>query len=119
MDSIVFLLGGNVIKGLLSACFGVFVSLVGTDPILGTDRFTFDRLELLDGINIVILLVGLYALPPVIDLLESPLETENAARGALQTQSLFRSFPKMLRFRSEARRVGTECVSTCRYRWSP
>lgn len=96
--SIVFLLGGSVIKGLMSACFGVFVSLVGSDPILGTDRFTFGRLELLDGINIVILLVGLYALPPVIDLLETPLHAEDATRGTLKTESLWTSFPKMLRF---------------------
>ena len=97
--SIVFLLGGSVVKGLMSACFGVFVSLVGTDPILGTDRFTFGRLELLDGINIVILLVGLYALPPVIDLLESPLQSDgDAAASTLKTQSLWRSFPKMLPF---------------------
>lgn len=57
--SIIFLLGGSVIKGLISACIGVFVSVVGADPIFGTDRYTFGQLELLDGINIVILLVGL------------------------------------------------------------
>ena len=96
--SIVFLLGGSVIKGLMSACFGVFVSLVGTDPILGTDRFTFGRLELLDGVNIVILLVGLYALPPVIDLLEIPLAAAGASGDRLRTESFFRAVPKMLRF---------------------
>lgn len=96
--SIVFLLGGSVIKGLMSACFGVFVSLVGTDPILGTDRFTFGRLELLDGVNIVILLVGLYALPPVIDLLETPLAAAGASGDRLRTESFFRAVPKMLRY---------------------
>lgn len=96
--SIIFLLGGNVIKGLMSACFGVFISIVGADPIFGTDRFTFDRLELLDGINIVILLVGLYALPPVIDLLESPLKSETIASNELATEPIWRTFPRMLRF---------------------
>ena len=96
--SIVFLLGGSVIKGLMSACFGVFVSLVGTDPILGTDRFTFGRLELLDGVNIVILLVGLYALPPVIDLLETPLAAAGASGDRLRTESFFLAVPKMLRY---------------------
>ena len=32
--SIVFLLGGNLVKGLVSACFGILVSLVGTDTCL-------------------------------------------------------------------------------------
>lgn len=96
--SIIFLLGDNVVKGLISACFGVFVSVIGADPILGNDRFTFDRLELLDGISIVILLVGLYALPPVVDLLESPLKSENAACDNLGTEPIWRTLPRMFRF---------------------
>src|SRR3546814_2237270 len=28
-------------------------------------------------------------------------------------------FPAPIKLRSEERRVGKECVSTCRYRWSP
>src|SRR3546814_10949759 len=31
----------------------------------------------------------------------------------------FRDVPPTRRIRSEERRVGKECVSTCRYRWSP
>ena len=96
--SIIFLLGGNVIKGLASACFGVFVSVIGADPITGDDRYTFGQLELLDGVSIVILLVGLYALPPVIDLLESPLKTENATGEKLTTDPIWRSLPRMFRF---------------------
>ncbi len=93
--SIVFLVGDNVVKGLISACFGVFVSVVGSDPIYGTDRFTFGKLELLDGINIVILLVGLYALPPVIDLLETPLKTDGDASDNLGTEPIWRTLPRM------------------------
>ena len=96
--SIIFLLGGNVIKGLASACFGVFVSVIGADPITGEDRFTFGQLELLDGVSIVILLVGLYALPPVIDLLESPLKAENLAGEKLGTAPIWRSLPRMFGF---------------------
>lgn len=97
MCSIIFMLGGNVVKGLISACFGVFVSVVGSDPIFGNDRYTFGYLELLDGINIVILLVGLYALPPVLDLLESPLKTDTANED-LGTEPIWRTLPRMMRF---------------------
>lgn len=68
LTSIVFLVGGNVTKGLLSACFGVLLSLVGADSITGNDRFTWENLHLLDGINVVVVLVGLYAMPPAISL---------------------------------------------------
>lgn len=95
--SIIFLLGGNVVKGLASACFGIFVSVVGSDPIFGNDRYTFGQLELLDGISIVILLVGLYALPPVIDLLESPLKTDDA-NDNLGTDPIWKALPQMARF---------------------
>ncbi len=95
--SIIFLLGGNPVKGLLSACFGVFVSVVGADPIYGSDRYTFGFLELLDGISIVILLVGLYALPPVIDLLEVPLKTDTDT-NRLGTEPIWRTLPRMMRF---------------------
>ena len=98
LASIIFLLGGNPIKGLISACFGVFVSVVGSDPIYGNDRFTFSALELLDGINIVILLVGLYALPPVIDLLETPLKTDGVTGSKLGTQSMWKAMPRMKGF---------------------
>ena len=95
LASIIFLLGGNPVKGLISACFGVFVSVIGSDPIFGNDRFTFGRLEMLDGINIVILLVGLYALPPVIDLLETPLKTDGVNSSKLGTESTWKALPRM------------------------
>jgi putative tricarboxylic transport membrane protein len=95
LASIIFLLGGNPVKGLISACFGVFVSVIGSDPIYGNDRFTFGQLEMLDGINIVILLVGLYALPPVIDLLETPLTTDGINSSKLGTKSIWKALPRM------------------------
>lgn len=95
--SIIFLLGEHPIKGLISACFGILVSIVGADPISSEDRFTFGYLELLDGINLVILLVGLYAMPPVIDLLEKPLDTKGFDT-ALKSASIWRSLPQMFGF---------------------
>src|SRR3546814_15128015 len=39
--------------------------------------------------------------------------------GAQFTAPAFAGFDATLRMRSEERRVGKECVSTCRSRWSP
>lgn len=102
LASIVFLLGGNPIKGLISACFGVFVSVIGSDPIYGNDRYTFGQLELLDGVHIVILLVGLYALPPVIDLLETPLKT-GVDKSKLGTEPIWKALPRMKYWKTWAR----------------
>jgi putative tricarboxylic transport membrane protein len=98
LSSIVFLLGGDIVKGLMSAVFGVFVSLIGTDTITGNDRFIFDRLELIDGINIVVLLVGLYAMPPVISLLEDEMDADTDVVRKLKTGSIWSALPSMFRF---------------------
>src|SRR3546814_11904728 len=45
----------------------------------------------------------------------------DARRHDPKTEALYLGVPQndLFRFRSEARRVGKECVSTCRSRWSP
>lgn len=64
------LLGADPLKGLISAALGLFIASVGMDQMTGRMRFTFGRLELVDGINIVVVLVGLFALPRVFRMAE-------------------------------------------------
>lgn len=52
----------STIKGLLSACVGLLVATVGTDPFTGFDRFTFGVPYLMGGVELVALLVGLFAI---------------------------------------------------------
>lgn len=51
----------STLKGLLSACFGLIIASIGTDPFTGYDRFTFGYGNLMGGIRLVALLVGLFA----------------------------------------------------------
>jgi putative tricarboxylic transport membrane protein len=88
LTAIVFLVGEQPVKGLISALFGVVVSLVGTDVITGVDRYTFGRLELLDGLNVVVMLVGLYAIPPMIGLLLDDPGNEAATRVRIERGGL-------------------------------
>ncbi|TDE40291.1 tripartite tricarboxylate transporter permease [Antarcticimicrobium sediminis] len=69
MMTVAVLISDNPAKGFLSACFGLVIGLVGIDSMTGTERFTFDQLNLLSGINIIVLLTGLYAIPPAVGLL--------------------------------------------------
>ncbi|KZD01053.1 tripartite tricarboxylate transporter permease [Oceanibaculum pacificum] len=59
--------GDSMVKGLLSASIGMVLATVGSDPMLGTPRFTFGLTSLLDGLTYVPLLVGLFALAEIID----------------------------------------------------
>jgi len=54
--------GGSLIKGLCAATVGLMISTVGTDPISGVTRFTFDVPDLIGGIEPVLVMVGLFAL---------------------------------------------------------
>ncbi len=69
LASIAVLMSGDPVKGLIAAIIGVLVGLVGIDQISGQDRLTFDLEELTGGIDLIILLTGLYAVPPALDLL--------------------------------------------------
>ncbi len=54
--------GGSLIKGLAAAIVGMMIATVGTDPISGVTRFTFGVPDLLNGVEPVLVMVGLFAL---------------------------------------------------------
>jgi putative tricarboxylic transport membrane protein len=55
------LLGASLVRGLLSLFLGLALGLVGIDPLTGEARFAFGIPQLLDGIDVVILVIGLFA----------------------------------------------------------
>ncbi|MBI4184934.1 MAG: tripartite tricarboxylate transporter permease [Proteobacteria bacterium] len=54
--------GESMAKGLLAAAIGMGMATVGTDPMVGTPRFTFGIFDLYDGFAYIPLLIGLFAL---------------------------------------------------------
>jgi putative tricarboxylic transport membrane protein len=54
-------LGSSLLRGLSSLLFGLGLGLVGIDLQTGQARYTLGSLELLDGISVVIVAVGLFA----------------------------------------------------------
>jgi putative tricarboxylic transport membrane protein len=54
-------LGSSAIRGLTSLFFGIFLGMIGVDLQTGQPRFTFGITELLDGVNVVVVAVGLFA----------------------------------------------------------
>jgi len=55
------LLGGSLARGLFSLFLGLALGLVGIDQLTGEARFSFGIPQLLDGIDVVILVMGLFA----------------------------------------------------------
>lgn len=59
---------GSMIKGLISGIMGILFALVGFQATTGNPRFTFGTLYLMDGLDIVPVILGLFALSELIDL---------------------------------------------------
>ena len=59
---------GSVAKGLAAAGLGLMVSFIGLDPRTAGARFTFGTLYLQDGLSVVPVFLGMFALAEVIDL---------------------------------------------------
>jgi putative tricarboxylic transport membrane protein len=71
-----FLSQGSMAKSLLMAAVGIVLGLIGIDQITAQPRLTFDRLELLDGIGLVPIVMGLFGVAEILSNLEKELKRE-------------------------------------------
>ena len=59
--TVTVLLGASLLRGLMSLFLGLALGLIGIDPLTGTARFSLGLPQLLDGIDVMILVIGLFA----------------------------------------------------------
>src|SRR5690348_5215677 len=59
---VVLLAGKSMVKALLAMLVGLWIAGMGTDLFSDASRFTFGQAELLDGIDFVIVAIGVFAL---------------------------------------------------------
>ncbi|MCP1199571.1 tripartite tricarboxylate transporter permease [Notoacmeibacter sp. MSK16QG-6] len=69
---VVFLSSGNFIKGLIAAILGMTIASVGFAPIDGTARLSFGIIDIMAGVSLVPLMVGLFGASQVISGILSP-----------------------------------------------
>ncbi len=68
----VYLSGTSILKGLILMGLGIALGSVGIDPIFGSDRFSFGIRHLRDGIDFVVVAMGLFGITEVLSNLENP-----------------------------------------------
>lgn len=61
--------GGSLTKGLVAGGVGMTLAFVGMDPQTGVVRFAFNQLYLFDGLNIVNITIGIFAIPEIITMI--------------------------------------------------
>ncbi|MEW6671936.1 MAG: tripartite tricarboxylate transporter permease [Thermodesulfobacteriota bacterium] len=60
--------GSDFLKGLISGGIGLFLATVGLCPMTSVQRFTFGQIFLWDGIGLVPITIGFFAIPEIVDL---------------------------------------------------
>jgi putative tricarboxylic transport membrane protein len=63
----------DLVKGLIGGMFGLMLGSIGTDMVYSTPRATFGLLELYDGLPLVPVLIGLFAVAECLVMLEERL----------------------------------------------
>lgn len=79
---IVTLSGKSMIKGLVSGMLGLLIAFIGQDPVTGVSRYTFGSIFLMDGIDLIAVVCGLYAVGEMIKLF---VEGSSIASGKVST----------------------------------
>jgi putative tricarboxylic transport membrane protein len=60
--SVTALVGTSIVRGMISLFIGLFIGLIGLDFLTGQQRFTFGATELLGGVGVIIVVIGLFAI---------------------------------------------------------
>ena len=73
--------GKDIFKAFLMLGLGMFLSIVGTDPVFGNLRFTFKNIHLMGGLYITPVVIGLFSLPQI-------LQSATEGHGARQMEKI-------------------------------
>jgi putative tricarboxylic transport membrane protein len=83
LTMVVLLAGESLTKALLAMLLGLWIAGMGTDLFTATSRYTFGRVELLGGIDFIIVAIGVFAIGEVVGNMEpeKPAEMLPVPRG--------------------------------------
>ncbi len=71
LSTIAVMSSDNMAKGMLSGALGLLISTIGIDPNSGIPRFTFGTYELVQGIQVIPAMIGLFSFSQVLYLMGS------------------------------------------------
>ena len=89
---VVFAHRGHVLAAGMLVCFGIFLNTVGLEPVKYTRRFTFDQTWLASGIDLIVVVLGLFALSQAFLLL---VEKDDHPEAAVVKGGLFEGLKEL------------------------
>jgi TctA family transporter len=91
----VFLTNADAVKGFLALFFGLLLATVGIDPSAGFPRFTFNEVELMQGVSFIPTMIGMFA---VSELLRGAVSARDAGHAVVdQVGNIFRGLGAVFR----------------------
>jgi len=79
----VYLSEESVLEGLMMGVLGLLLGTVGIDPVQGVQRFTFGLSRLTDGLDFVVMVMGLFGIAEILSNMETP-EVRDVYKAALR-----------------------------------
>jgi putative tricarboxylic transport membrane protein len=107
LSAIAGLSGRSLVKGGLAAVLGLMIATIGTDPVSGVPRFTFDSPDLLGGIRPIIIMVGLFAVTELIAQVIEPEWEKPSGRAARLKLPDWAAWKRLLRPQAIGAAIGT------------
>jgi putative tricarboxylic transport membrane protein len=81
------MVGAEPVKTIIGCLIGLLLTTIGLDPTSGAYRFTFDQPELHDGIEFIIIVIGLFSISEILLMLEHKMT------GTLKPIPIGKGFP--------------------------
>ena len=85
----------NIVKTLISGLLGLLLACVGMDPMLGIPRFTWGNSTLLSGIEMIPIMIGLFAVTEVLKQTIAPKKKLEALDGKIDNSKMKTVFPSL------------------------
>lgn len=97
---------GQIFAAGMLAMFGIFLQTIGLDAVTYTQRYTFEMTFLSSGINLIVVVLGLFALSQAFFLLSAPEESPDAKPVTGRLTAGFRELLKHKRIAAVASGFG-------------
>jgi putative tricarboxylic transport membrane protein len=88
-----FLSHGSMLKALIMAVVGLWVGTIGIDSITGVQRYTFERPELMEGVGLVQIAMGMFGIAEILSNIEGKIGVtvlETKVRGLFPSREDWR-----------------------------
>jgi len=94
-------------KALVAVLFGLLINTMGMDPVYGVQRYTFGHVRLFDGLGLMPVMIGLFALGELFHNIENYKSSEQSFEKFIYTFPKWRSYWKLKWAMIRASIVGT------------